>query len=425
MVRPFKPRSSSFDTTAGGILSVGGTSPKVIIGDGQGSSGRKLMTDQNRNLVNRRRILQAGSMGLGAAALGITGTRFGAFAQEATPAPSVFDPAYCFTPLNDAANVQYDAQKGPFNIGLSNSYIGNVWRTQMIQMAQAFVAHPDIASDVSNFQVNSSGTDDAAQIAAIEDMITNGAQAIIVNANSTGGQVQVLEQARADGIVVVAFDNIIDSDKVVLVNEDQVEMGTRWAEFLVEQTGGQGKILMINGVAGTSVDNDRRNGAYAVWKANPGISYIEVVGEWDPGKAQAATATALAANPDIAGVWCQGGTNGALQAFLDAGVPLVPFGGEAENGFRKQMLQYADQFKALSIGQSPALVCVSIQVAIALLKGDAVPSFVAMPLPSATTAELVPGVNVFPDVEDNFFTPIQIPGCGVDLTIEEIQAQKI
>src|SRR5690606_24000245 len=157
------------------------------------------------------------------------------------------------------------------------------------------------------------------------DMISQGAQAIIVNANTPGGQVNVLEQARADGIVVVAFDNIVESDQVVLVNQDQVEMGRRWAQFLVEPTGGQGKNLMINGVPGTSVDTDRREGAYEVFDAQDGIEYIEVVGRWDPGEAQTATATALASNPDIAGVWCQGGTNGAFQAFLDAGVDLVPF----------------------------------------------------------------------------------------------------
>ncbi len=377
--------------------------------------------------INRRRVLQAGSLGAGAAMAGMGAYRLGAFAQG-TPAadPSVFDPAVCYTPLNDAATVQYDAVgEGPFNIALSNSYIGNVWRTQMIQMAQAFVGKDDIAPMISEFQVNSSGTDDAAQIAAIEDMISRGAQAIVVNANTPGGQVNVLEQARAEGIVVVAFDNIIESDNVVLVNEDQVEMGRRWAQFLVDETGGQGKILMINGVAGTSVDTDRRNGAYEVFDAQEGIEYIEVVGEWDPGKAQTATATALASNPDIAGVWCQGGTNGAFQAFLDAGAELVPFAGEAENGFRKQMLEYADQFNGYSIGQSPAMVCVSIRVAIDLLMGNPVPSFVGMPLPEAKTADLEPGVNVFPDADDNFFTPIQIPGCGVDLTIEEIQAQEI
>src|SRR5205814_6868539 len=144
-------------------------------------------------------------------------------------------------------------------------------------------------------------------------------------------------------------------------------------------------MLMINGVQGTGVDKDRRQGAYAVWQQHPDISYTEVVADWDPGKAQTVTATALAANPDIAGVWCQGGTDGAVRAFLDAGRPLVPFAGEAENGFRKQMLQYKDQFQALSIGQSPGLVCVSMRAALSLLMGEPVPQAVSVPLPSATT----------------------------------------
>jgi ribose transport system substrate-binding protein len=384
------------------------------------------MFDTGQSRINRRRLVQGGSLAAGASLMGIGGQRLGAFAQDATPAPSVFDPAFCYTPLDGAESVQYEAVgEGPFNIGLSNSYIGNVWRTQMIQMAQAFVQQDDIAPLISDFQVNSSGTDDAAQIAAIEDMISRGAQALVVLSNTPGGQANVLEQARADGIVVVGFDNEIDSDEVVLVNQDQREMGRRWAEFLVEETGGSGKILMINGVPGTSVDTDRREGAYSVFDAQADMEYVEVVGRWDPGEAQSATATALASNPDIAGVWCQGGTNGAFQAFLDSGADLVPFAGEAENGFRKQMLEYADQINCYSIGQTPALVCVSIRVALDLLQGKETPSYVAMPLPEARTIDLVPGVNVFPDADDNFFTPIQIPGCGVDLTIEEIQAQDI
>ena len=85
------------------------------------------------------------------------------------------------------------------------------------------------------------------------------------------------------------------------------------------------------------------------------------------------TATALAANPDFAGVWCQGGTDGVVRAFLDAGVPLVPVAGEAENGFRKQMLEYKDQFQGYSIGQTPGLVCVSMRAALSLLMGEPVP----------------------------------------------------
>ena len=202
-------------------------------------------------------------------------------------------------------------------------------------------------------------------------------------------------------------------------------MGRLWAQFLVDHTGGKGKILMVNGVPGTGVDTERRQGAAEVWKANPGITTVEVQGDWDPGKAQTATATALAANPDIAGVWCQGGTDGVVRAFLDAGRPLVPVAGESENGFRKQMLEFKDKMPALSIGQSPGLVCVSMRAALSLLLGEPVPSAVSVPLPSATTDQLVPGVNVFPDAPDNFFTTTQIPACGVNLSFEEVNRQQV
>ena len=169
---------------------------------------------------------------------------------------------------------------------------------------------------------------------------------------------------------------------------------------------------MVNGVQGTGVDQERRQGAAEVWKANPGITTVEVIGDWDPGKAQTVTATALAANPDFAGVWCQGGTDGVVRAFLDAGVPLVPVAGEAENGFRKQMLEIQGQVPGLLDRAAPGLVCVSMRAALSLLMGEPVPQAVSVPLPEATTDELVPGVNVFPDAPDNFFTATRSPHAG-------------
>ena len=323
-------------------------------------------------------------MGAGAVGLGLSGAgRFGslAWAQEASPAASTFDPEACYQPFAGAETVQYEKLADPpYNIALSNSYIGNVWRTQMIKMAKAYAESPDVAPLISEFQVNTADRDDAAQIAAIENMISNGAQALVILAHTPTALVQTVQQARADGIVVVSFDTTVQADPPdpsldlgITVNEDQVEMGRRWAQWLVEQTGGEGKILMVNGVQGTGVDQERREGAFEVWNANPGIEAIEVVGDWDPGKAQSVTATALAANPDFAGVWCQGGTDGVVRAFLDAGVPLVPVAGEAENGFRKQMLEYKDEFQGYSIGQTPGLVCVSMRAALSLLMGEPVP----------------------------------------------------
>jgi len=360
---------------------------------------------------------------------------YGQIARAQDSSSSSFDPEACYQAFPDAVTVQYERMGDPpYKIAVSNSYIGNVWRTQMIKLAYAYSKSPDVADliDQEFFTCVTNDRDDAAQQAAIENMISNGAQAVVILANTPTALVQTVQQARADGIVIVSFDTTVHPeppdpsiDTGVTVNEDQVEMGRKLAQFLVEQTGGEGKILMVNGVQGTGVDQERRLGAQEVWDQNPGISIVEVVGDWDPGKAQTATATALAANPDFAGVWCQGGTDGVVRAFLDAGIPIPPIAGEAENGFRKQMLEYKDQFQGLSIGQSPALVAVSIRAALSLLMGEPVPSAVAMPLPMATTDELVPGVNVFPDAPDNFFTATSIPSCGVNLSYEEIEAQQI
>lgn len=386
--------------------------------------------------LGRREVLRRTALGAGAAGLAFSGAGqivTSAWAQDATPAAGGFDAAACYQPFAGAPIVQYEKLADPpYNIGLSNSYIGNVWRTQMIKMAQAYSKTADIAPLISEFQVNTADRDDAAQIAAIENMISNGAQALVILAHTPTALVQTVQQARADGIVVVSFDTTVQADPPdpsldlgVTVNEDQVEMGRRLAEFLVEQTGGKGKILMVNGVQGTGVDKERRQGAGEVWNEHPEITIVEVIGDWDPGKAQTATATALAANPDFVGVWCQGGTDGVVRAFIDAGVPIPPIAGEAENGFRKQMIEYKDEFKGLSIGQTPGLVAVSMRAALSLLMGEPVPQAVSVPLPMATTEELVPGVNVFPDAPDNFFTATSIPACGVNLTFEEVDAQQV
>jgi ribose transport system substrate-binding protein len=362
---------------------------------------------------------------LGAGALTVTAAGGGRFLVDKVGAQELdsqeFDRAACYNAFEGAEPVSYERLADPpYKLALSNSYIGNVWRTQMIKMANVFVTRPDVAPLIADWQVASSGEDVAAQISQTENMISAGAQAIIINAISPTALTPTVERARQEGIVVVAFDAIVEASDIVQVNEDQFEMGKIWAEFLIEKAGESGKILMVNGVAGTSVDSDRQAGARSVFDNYPDIELVEVVGQWDPGTAQTVTANALAAHDDITGVWCQGGTDGAVRAFLAAERPLVPFAGEAENGFRKQMLEFADEMPAISIGQSPGLVAVSIRVALDLLQGFETPSLIAVPLPIARTEDLEPGVNVFPDAPDNFFTPINIDACGVNFTFEEI-----
>ncbi len=341
--------------------------------------------------------------------------------------PPGYDPAACFQPAVDNDRmVKFPPKPPPYKIAVSNSYIGNAWRTQMIQIAKAYVKQPHVAPLIKEFTVVSSGQDVAAQIAQMDNMIAAGVDAIILNAATPTGFDAVIRRARDAGIIVVSFDNIVTSPDAVLVNEDQVEFGRVMARDLVERLNGKGNVVMVNGVPGTSVDRDRNAGAKEVFSQYPDIKIIaEVVGMWDDGVTQKVMADLLATRGDeIDGVWVQAGTVGAVKAFIDAGRPFVPIAGEAENGFRKLMAKYRDQgLVGISVGQSPALVAVSIQAALELLQGKELPRVISVPLPVARSEDLKPGVNYFPDLPDDFFTPIKFPSCGVNLTPEEILAE--
>jgi ribose transport system substrate-binding protein len=146
------------------------------------------------------------------------------------------DPA-CFAPLaDDTKYFQYPAKEGPYRIALVNGFIANDWRVQMIKVAKAYAAQPEVAKDISEFKVISVGEDIAAQIAAANNFIDQGFDAIIVNANSTSAFGGVVARANAAGTVVLSFDNVIDDPMNVQINVDQVGIGRSSGEFLLSQT---------------------------------------------------------------------------------------------------------------------------------------------------------------------------------------------
>lgn len=353
------------------------------------------------------------------------------WAQEPTPESAMtglwekFDAAKCYQPKSpDTPKIKAPQTKEPpYRIAISNSYIGNDWRTEMIQMARAYANHPEVKPYISELYVVSSGNDVNAQIAIVDSMIAAGYDAIILNTASEDALNPVVKRAHDAGILVSSFDNVSSSPYAIRINEDQFEFGKTMAEWLVKQLNGKGKVFMITGVPGTTVDNGRTSGAKSVFEQYPDIEILgEQPGMWADGPAQTAMATALAAFPQIDGVWCQGGTTGVVRAFIDAGRPFVPIAGEAENGFRKLAAQYKIPY--ISVGQTPAMVAVSIKLTIDMLKdGIEVPQEINVPLPIVYSDKAVEGVDYFPEVKDNFFVAFQLPECGVMFTAEEILAQ--
>jgi len=366
--------------------------------------------------MRRREFLARTAGGLGA------GLALSVFGEGLAWAKS--DMAQCMVPWKSSTPmVSWPAKKPPYKIALSNSYIGNTWRTEMVQIAKAYTEQADVKPLIKEFKVSSSGNDVNAQIAQINQMILGGMDAIVLDAATPTGLNSVIDQAVNAGVLVVSFDNVVTTKKAITVNEDQYAMGKQWAEFLVKHLDGKGHVLMVRGVAGTFVDQERTRGGMDVFKKHPGIKTTQVYGNWDDGTAQKVTANALASTPDINGVWCQGGDTGVVRAFQQADKKIPPIGGEAENGFRKLAAKL--KFPMLSIGQSPTLVALSIKVALAMLQGEKVPRAISAPLPTATTATLKAGYNYFPDQPDSFFTPINIEPCGLTFDVEQVLKQKV
>jgi ribose transport system substrate-binding protein len=333
----------------------------------------------------------------------------------------------CFKPWSDKTKFfQWDKKPGPYKIALVNGFVGNTWRIQMVKTAKAFAEQAGIKENIKEFKVVSTGTDVAAQLGAMEDFINQGFDAIITIAVAPDGFDRIIRLADKNNVVVVPFDNILDTDKVMMVNEDQKEMGRMSAHWLIDESGKTaGDILEVRGLPGNSVDRDRHVGFREVMEAAPNkFTITEVVGNWDTGTSQKVTADALAVHGHFDGVFTQGGSDGTVQAMMDAKNPFVPMSGEGENEFRKQIAEHnKDGLKGMSYGQSPALVAIATKAAISALQGNVMPQLISIPIPVATYKTLKAGENFWPDLKANFFAPNQFLPCGVTFTAPEIMAQ--
>ncbi|MEM1345009.1 MAG: sugar ABC transporter substrate-binding protein [Pseudomonadota bacterium] len=328
----------------------------------------------------------------------------------------------CFAPAPGTATISYEAKDGPYRLAFVNGFAGNDWRIQAIQSAKAWAARPENAEKIAEFTVVSVGNDSAAQIAAIDNFIAAGFDAItFIAVNPTAFEPVIRRAARA-GTILVPFDNVLDTDKVVQINESQKDLGALKARTVMGLLGGEAeKILMVNGLPGNATDRDRRLGMMSVLEGVEGLEIVEVVGNWDTGTSQKVVADALATHGSFDGVVSQHGSAGTINAMQAAGHPIVPMGVDGENGVR--MLLDELDIPGVSASQAPAMSAVALEAAVALLEGHALPQTVFLPIPSVEAEALEAGVNYFPDLPKSFNTGTGFADCFAPFTPEELLGQ--
>jgi ribose transport system substrate-binding protein len=321
--------------------------------------------------------------------------------------------------LSSLGTAAIAAEQKPYQIALSNSYIGNQWRIESINLAKAYAKRE--LKDRVELTVVSSGTEVQKQIATMNDMISRHVDAILVNPASEHGLDAVIAQATAQGIPVIVFDHPVSSPDAYRVHVDFAKFGEIQAQWLADALHGKGDIIVNRGVPGIGGDKEIYDGAMSVLSKYPDIHVVaEVFGKWDDTVSETEVTKALIAHPKVDGVLNQYGAYGALQAFLNLKRPLVPMSGDDSNGWRMALLKYKDQgLRGISAGDPPSLGAYALKVAVEILDKKDVPRYIVVPIPTMTTETAEIGVNVFPDLPAGTFPGIDIPGADLGLTMSD------
>ena len=227
------------------------------------------------------------------------------------------------------------SEKKTYKIGVSNTLVGNGWREEMICSVKAQALASGQVDEVLVHNVNG---DASAQIAGIRNLISSGANAIIINPADREALNPVIKEADARGIVVVAVDQAVTAPEAFVVTNDQVAYGRLGAEYLAKALNGKGNIVEMRGISGVPADDDRHQGFTEVIEQNPGMKVVkETFTDWSFAPAGKQANDILNSNTPVDGIWTSGIDYVVVDALKKAGKDDVPVIGADNNKFLEQL----------------------------------------------------------------------------------------
>jgi ribose transport system substrate-binding protein len=228
-------------------------------------------------------------------------------------------------------------------------------------------------------------------VSGIQSMISQGANAIVIIPDSGNcAEVPAMRQAMQHDIVVVPWAadpcGTEGTDYTKYIDWDTKAAGREWAEFVVEQMGGKGKLLYEGGPAGNSVSSSTAEAVAEVVEENPGVELVEPISSeewpvtnWDPAETKKLTAAILAKHPEIDGLINDYGASAEaeIQAFQAAGRKIPAIGTEEGNALAcswKEAKENGHEFPLMTISSRNWLGRYAAQFAIAEASGGTPPA---------------------------------------------------
>jgi ribose transport system substrate-binding protein len=263
-----------------------------------------------------------------------------------------------------AASSSAKPQADKYVIGVSNTLVGNGWREEMICAVKAQALASGAVDKVLVSNQNGAAPE---QIAAIRNLISSGANAIIINPADATALNSVISEAKSRGVKIISVDQAIDSPDVLNVTNDQKQYGKLGGEWLAKKLGGKGNILEMRGISGAPADTARHEGFMEAIKANPGMKVVkQTFTGWQFGTGGKQALDVLQSGQKIDGIWTSGIDYSVVNALKTANQQDVPVVGADNNKFLGQLL---DGTPGVAVTNPATVGGVGAAVAVQALQG--------------------------------------------------------
>jgi len=244
------------------------------------------------------------------------------------------------------------------------------------QIRQAVEAEAD-GQDVEVIVADAKGDSDT-QVSQIQDFITQGVDAIIyIPAGATAATVP-MRAADDAGIPVVTVDrNPEGAPGDTFIATDSVAAAEALGDFVIEQTGGEGAVGVIQGQVGTTPEIDRDTGFTTALESSPGLTEVarQASSQWAQDEGFDIATDMLQAHPEITVLFGRADALalGAATAARSAGrddILVVGFDGDVAG-----LEAVQDGTLAATITQpTQAMGKLALESAVKLANGDELPA---------------------------------------------------
>ena len=218
---------------------------------------------------------------------------------------------------------------------------------------------------------------DAAEMTTqLDELKTWGCDAIVAFPQWEGMEVPIA-QAIEEGITVVNFDVIIDTEGIYHVSGDNYDMGVQSAKYIVDKIGKEGTVVVLDNPGSGSVGELRKGGFLdTIKEIAPDMNCPEYATLFTREAGLKDMADILTANAKIDAVFSMDDETsiGALQAIRVAGrtdINVITGGGGAQEYFNMMKAEENQDIWLQSATYSPDMVMDAVDMASAVLSGNA------------------------------------------------------